>query len=32
MFAERYAKDAAPGADYDQDLCDGFAFKYGEAL
>lgn len=23
MFAQRYAKDAAPGDDYDQDLRDG---------
>lgn len=29
MFTDRYAFDAAPGADYDQDLRDGFALKYG---
>lgn len=30
MFAQRYAAEAAPGADYDQDLSDGFALKYGD--
>ena len=25
----QYARDAAPGWDYDDDLRDGFAFKYG---
>lgn len=30
MFAQRYAAEAAPGADYDQDLRDGFALKYGD--
>lgn len=29
MFAQRYAAEAAPGFDYDQDLRDGFALKYG---
>ena len=30
MFAQRYAAEAAPGFDYDQDLRDGFALKYQE--
>lgn len=30
MFAQGYARDAAPGTDYDQDLRDGFALKYQE--
>ena len=30
LFAKRYAAEAAPGFDYDQDLRDGFALKYQE--
>lgn len=30
LFAQRYAAEAAPGFDYDQDLRDGFALKYQE--
>ena len=28
----QYASEAAPGLDYDADLRDGFALKYGDAL
>ena len=29
LCGTQYARDAAPGWDYDDDLRDGFAFKYG---
>lgn len=29
LCGTQYARDAAPGLDYDDDLRDGFAFKYG---
>ena len=29
LFAQRYAAEAAPGTDYDNELRDGFALKYG---
>ena len=30
LFAQRYAAEAVPGADYDNDLREGFALKYQE--
>lgn len=30
VFTDRYAFDAAPGDDYEDDLREGFALKYGE--
>lgn len=32
LAGTQYARDAVPGLDYDDDLRDGFAFKYGDAL
>ena len=32
LCGTQYARDAAPGWDYADDLRDGFAFKYGDAL
>ena len=32
LCGTQYARDAVPGLDYDDDLRDGFAFKYGDAL
>ena len=32
LCGTQYARDAAPGLDYDDELRDGFAFKYGDAL
>jgi len=29
LCGTQYARDAAPGRDYDDELRDGFAFKYG---
>ena len=29
VFTDRYAFDAAPGDDYEDDLREGFALKYG---
>ena len=29
LCGTQYARDAAPGLDYDDDLRDGFALKYG---
>ena len=29
LAGTQYARDAEPGLDYDDDLRDGFAFKYG---
>ena len=29
LCGTQYAREAAPGLDYDDDLRDGFAFKYG---
>lgn len=32
LCGTQYARDAVPDLDYDDDLRDGFAFKYGDAL
>ena len=32
LCGTQYARDAVPGVDYDDELRDGFALKYGDAL